>query len=61
VSHWFYHWAVQDFYNPVWPNIVASLIATGAIWAKLHAIHKLHRKHFELTKAQAKQEGDQNA
>jgi hypothetical protein len=38
------HWLWQDLYNPVWPNLVASLIV--GVWVDVRA--KL--RHKELTK-----------
>ncbi len=55
MSQWLYHWLVQDFYNPVWPNLVAEAVVTGFIWSKLHAMHKLHKQHFDWHKDQGKE------
>lgn len=52
---WLYHWVWVDFYVPVWPNIAAAGICTAALWAKLRAIHKLHKKHFEWHKNQSEE------
>lgn len=42
--HFIDHWLIQDFYDPVWPNIAASMVV--GIWVvsrvKLHL--KRHKK-----------------
>jgi hypothetical protein len=53
VTHWLYHWVYLDFYIPVWPNIAASAVLGPVVWMKLHAIHKLHKQHFEWHKDQS--------
>lgn len=58
MNHLLYHWLVQDLYVPVWPNLVAETVVTAFIWSKLHAMHKLHRKHFEWHQGK---EGDHHA
>jgi len=58
IGHWLYHWAWQDFYVPVWPNIAASAVLGPLIWLKLRAIQKLHKEHFEWHKNNSA-EGDQ--
>ena len=55
MTHWLYHWIVQDFYVPVWPNLVAEAVVTAFLWSKLHAMHKLHRDHFQWHKDQGKE------
>lgn len=40
MREWLAHWIVQDFYDPVWPNIAASAVCTIIVWLKLHSIHK---------------------
>ena len=50
VSGWFHHWVIVDFYDPVWPNIAASILC--AVWAvrriKIHLKrhHQLVLRHF---------------
>lgn len=44
------HLLVDDFWTPVWPNLAASAVLGGPVWLKLHAIHKLHKQHFEWHK-----------
>jgi len=50
VSGWFHHWVIVDFYDPVWPNIAASILC--AVWAvrriKIHLKrhHQLMLRHF---------------
>jgi hypothetical protein len=50
LGHWLYHWFYLDFYVPVWPNLAAEVAVTGFIWSKLHAMHKLHKQHFDWHK-----------
>lgn len=57
LGHWLYHWLWLDFGLPVWPNLAASAVLGPAVWLKLHAIHKLHKQHFDWHKDQGK-EGD---
>jgi hypothetical protein len=57
LGHWIYHWVWLDFYVPVWPNIAASAVLGTAVFMKLHAMHKLHKRHFDWHKDQGK-EGD---
>lgn len=47
MSGWLFHYVVQDFYYPVWPNIAASAVL--AVWAlrKFVRLEKLHHKHHE--------------
>jgi hypothetical protein len=35
-----YHYLIQDFYDPVWPNLAASAVCTAILWLKMHAVHK---------------------
>jgi hypothetical protein len=50
VSAWFHHWIIADFYDPIWPNIAASILC--AVWAvrrvKIHLKrhHKIMVSHF---------------
>jgi hypothetical protein len=50
VSAWFHRWVIVDFYDPVWPNIAASILC--AAWAvrriKIHLRrhHQLMMRHF---------------
>ena len=50
MSGWFHHWVIVDFYDPVWPNIAASILC--AVWAvrriKIHLKrhHQLVLRHF---------------
>lgn len=50
MSGWFHHWIIIDFYDPIWPNIAASILC--AVWAvrriKIHLRrhHQLVLRHF---------------
>jgi hypothetical protein len=50
VSTWFHHWIIADFYDPIWPNIAASILC--AVWAvrrvKIHLKrhHQIMMSHF---------------
>ena len=45
MSAWFHHWIVVDFYDPVWPNIAASILC--AVWAVRRV--KIHlKRHHQL-------------
>jgi hypothetical protein len=45
VNAWFHHWIIVDFYDPVWPNIAASILC--AVWAVRRI--KIHlRRHHQL-------------
>jgi hypothetical protein len=50
VSAWFHHWIIADFYDPIWPNIAASILC--AVWAvrrvKIHLKrhHQIMMSHF---------------
>lgn len=42
-----FHYLVADFYDPVWPNIAASLVCLVAVFAKLRTLEKLRKLHHE--------------
>lgn len=48
MGQWAYHWVWLDFYVPVWPNLVASLIVYVFVLAKIRALRKLHEELKEL-------------
>lgn len=48
MGHWLYHWLWLDFYVPVWPNIVASLVVYVFVMVKLRALRKLHEELRDL-------------
>lgn len=49
MNAWFHRWIVVDFYDPVWPNIAASIMC--AVWAVSRI--KVHLKnHHETVKAE---------
>jgi hypothetical protein len=43
MNAWFHHWIVVDFYDPVWPNIAASIVC--AVWAVRRVKIHLNRHH----------------
>jgi hypothetical protein len=45
---WADHWLYQDFYSPVWPNIVASILVAAWVTFKLRAHRKLQEQLREL-------------
>lgn len=42
--HW-HHWLYDDFYVPIWPNIIASIIMAIWVYGRLKALERLHKKH----------------
>jgi hypothetical protein len=48
-----YHLLVIDIYDPVWPNIVASLMCFFGVLAKLRAMEKLRKLHHHQAMQQA--------
>jgi hypothetical protein len=45
---WVNHWVYQDFYSPVWPNIVASILVAAWVTFKLRAHRKLQEQLRDL-------------
>jgi hypothetical protein len=52
VTGWLYHWVYLDFYAPVWPNIIASILVAAWVTLRLRAgrrlqeqIRDLHERH----------------
>lgn len=52
------HWFNLELWGPIWPNLAASAICTGAVWwrARIH----LRRQHETLT-GQVRQMRDEHA
>lgn len=48
MGSWLYHYLYQDFYSPVWPNLVASLVVYVSVMVKLRALRKLHEELRDL-------------
>ena len=51
MGHLVFHYLVQDFYNPVWPNLAASAVCTTLVVLRLRAHEKLHKARHEEIKA----------
>ncbi len=45
---WLYHWVYLDFYAPVWPNIIASILVAAWVTMKLRATRRLQEQIRDL-------------
>ena len=44
MGHFLYHWVYQDFYQPVWPNIAATItVGLWVIWRNRLHIERLEK------------------
>lgn len=63
MGHFLYHWVYQDFYQPVWPNVAATItVGLWVIWRnRLHIerLEKNMRHHFALHTGVMSRELDQ--
>jgi hypothetical protein len=41
------HWLNVELWGPVWPNLLASAICTGAVYLKLRAEQIAHREEIK--------------
>ena len=48
-----HHILVIDLYDPIWPNIAASLICAGFLFTKLRSMDRLHKLHHKQAMEQA--------
>jgi hypothetical protein len=44
---------IRDVYDPIWPNIAASIICLVAVLVKLRALEKMHKLHHKQALDQA--------
>lgn len=42
-----WHYLIVDFYDPVWPNLAASVVVGVAVWFRLRAQDALRTLHHE--------------
>ena len=54
MQHFLYHWLWVDFWTPVWPNIVASLVIWGFMWFWVRSMRDLKAEMTEVKERQAK-------